>query len=84
MATSSADSWQETRDACTSLKMSRSTLWRLRATRVFRPGVHFRRKVPTSSTGPLVWNVDAVLATLDRHDSVGLPPVPAGRRAVAS
>jgi hypothetical protein len=50
--------WCGTTEACQLLKISRSSLYRLRLQRVLLPGAHFYRS-GISGGGGILWNVPA-------------------------
>ncbi len=55
--------WASTHEACKLLRLSRTTLQKLKTAGHFTPGVHYYRR-GMGATAPVAWNVDACRAVL--------------------
>jgi hypothetical protein len=66
MATAiSPSTWVSTQDLCRELKLSRSTLQKLKNRGTFVPGVHYYKR-GTGRTSPAAWSIEACRAALLR------------------
>ena len=61
-----ASEWINTAELCARLTCHRSTLQRIRDRALFLEGVHFIRKNPTATTGPLLWSLSKVEEAMRR------------------
>lgn len=65
MTVTAPSSWVSTQDLCRELKLSRSTLQKLKNAGHFQPGVHWYKR-GMGRTAPAAWDVEACRSVLQQ------------------